>query len=210
MLLSFNCSLNQQVKYYETIVAEELMKRAVFLDRDGTINVEKEYLYQTADFEFIPGAQEAIRLLNQAGIMVVVVTNQSGVARGYYTEDDVENLHRHIAAELEKSGAHVDVWLYCPHHPDGRGSYALPCDCRKPSPGMLQEAARRYDIDLEHSTMIGDKQADIEAGKAVGCRTILVRTGYGSKEEQHIASQTVVCDDLLSAVTSLLIFIDQV
>lgn len=180
------------------------MKRAVFLDRDGTINVEKEYLYLAQDFEFIPGVPEAIRLLNQADVMVVVVTNQSGVARGFYTEDDVENLHRHIARELERAGAHVDVWLYCPHHPSGRGSYALPCDCRKPLPGMLHKAARSYDIELEHSTMIGDKLADIEAGQAAGCRTILVRTGYGTDEEQHAGPHTVVCDDLLSAVKYLL------
>jgi D-glycero-D-manno-heptose 1,7-bisphosphate phosphatase len=176
------------------------MKRAVFLDRDGTINIEKEYLYRSADFEFIPGVPEAIKILNQAAVMVVVVTNQSGVARGYYTEDDVETLHRHIDRELERSGAHVDVWLYCPHHPAGRGSYALPCDCRKPLPGMLKDAARRYDIELLDSTMIGDKLADIEAGLAAGCHTILVRTGYGREEEPNIGPQTIVCDDLLSAV----------
>jgi D-glycero-D-manno-heptose 1,7-bisphosphate phosphatase len=135
--------------------------------------------------------------------MVVVVTNQSGVARGYYAEEDVENLHRHIAHALESSGAHVDAWLYCPHHPDGRGSYALPCSCRKPLPGMLHEAAARYDIDLENSTMIGDKQADIEAGKSAGCRTILVRTGYGAAEERYVGPDTVVCDDILSAVKLL-------
>lgn len=180
------------------------MRRAVFLDRDGTINIEKEYLYLAKDFEFIPGVVEAIQLLNQAGVMVVVVTNQSGVARGYYTEDDVVNLHRHIARELELSGAHIDAWLFCPHHPTGRGSYALQCNCRKPLPGMLQEAAERYDICLEESTMIGDKQADIEAGQAAGCHTILVRTGYGATEEQKFESKTVVCDDLLSAVKYLL------
>jgi D-glycero-D-manno-heptose 1,7-bisphosphate phosphatase len=180
------------------------VKRAVFLDRDGTINVEKGYLYQAKDFEFIPGVPEAVRLLNEAGIMVVAVTNQSGVARGYYSEEDVENLHRHINRELESSGAHVDAWLYCPHHPAGRGSYALPCDCRKPLPGMLHEAARCYGIDLEHSIMIGDKLADIEAGQAAGCRTILVRTGYGADEERYIGPRTDVYDDLLSAVKSLL------
>jgi D-glycero-D-manno-heptose 1,7-bisphosphate phosphatase len=180
------------------------VKRAVFLDRDGTINIEKDYLYQAADFEFVAGAPEAIRLLNQAGLMVVVVTNQSGVARGYYTEEDVEILHRHIASELERADAHVDAWLYCPHHPSGRGSYALPCDCRKPLPGMLKSAARRYDIDLQNSIMIGDKRADIEAGLAAGCRTILVRTGYGAKEEPYVSSNTTVCDDLLAAVKSIL------
>ena len=180
------------------------MKRAVFLDRDGTINVEIEYLYRAEDFEFIQGVPEAVRTLNDAGLMVVVVTNQSGVARGYYTENDVENLHRHIAGELKKYGAHIDAWLYCPHHPSGRGSYALPCDCRKPLPGMLREAAQRYDIDLGQSIMIGDKRADIEAGQAAGCRTILVRTGYGSNEEQYIATGTDVYDNLLSAVKNLL------
>lgn len=180
------------------------MKRAVFLDRDGTINIEKDYLYQVRDFEFIPGAQEAIRLLNQAEILVVVVTNQSGVARGYYTEEDIESLHRHIAAELAHSGAHVDAWLYCPHHPEGRGSYALPCNCRKPLPGMLHDAAARYGIDLEKSAIIGDKRADIEAGQAAGCRTILVRTGYGTKEEEFVGTHTVVCDDVLAAVKYLL------
>lgn len=180
------------------------MRGAAFLDRDGTINVEKEYLYQTKNFEFIPGAIEAIRLLNNAGVLVVVVTNQSGVARGYYSEDDVENLHRYIAAELKLSGAHIDGWVYCPHHPDGRGSYSLPCNCRKPLPGMLHEAARRYKIDLNKSTMIGDKRADIEAGVAAGCNTILVRTGYGAKEEQYVDDQTTVCDDLLLAVKLVL------
>jgi len=179
------------------------MRRAVFLDRDGTINIEKDYLFQVADFEFIPGVVEAVKLLNEAGFMVVVVTNQSGVARGYYTEEDVENLHRHIASELEKSGARADAWIYCPHHPSGRGSYALPCSCRKPLPGMLKEAARRYDIDLEASIMIGDKLADISAGLSAGCRSVLVRTGYGAEEESQVSEGIAVFDDLLLAVKSL-------
>jgi D-glycero-D-manno-heptose 1,7-bisphosphate phosphatase len=136
------------------------MQRAVFIDRDGTINVEKDYLYLIDDFEFIPGASEAIRLLNEAGFLVIIVTNQSGVARGYYTEEDVHQLHRHIDAELALSGARVDAWYYCPHHPSGRGSYSLPCRCRKPLPGMLLEAAKLFDIDLEASIMIGDKMED--------------------------------------------------
>lgn len=180
------------------------MKRAVFLDRDGTINIEKDYLYKIEEFEFVPGAPEAIRLLNQAGYIVVVVTNQSGVARGYYAEDDVEKLHRYIAGKLEAEGARIDAWLYCPHHPGGRGSYALPCNCRKPLPGMLVEAAKRLEINLEDSVMIGDKLADIEAGLAAGCRTLLVRTGYGSHEESKMCSQTEVFDDLLNAARSLL------
>lgn len=179
------------------------MRRAVFLDRDGTINIEKEYLYRIADFEFIPGAVDAIRMLNEAGFLVIVVTNQSGVARGYYSEEDVENLHRHINRELEKSGARVDAWRYCPHHPEGRGSYALPCNCRKPLPGMLKEAIDHYAIDPGTSFMIGDKLADISAGLAAGCRTILVRTGYGADEERRVSCDTFVFDNLLGGVKSL-------
>jgi len=179
------------------------MKRAVFIDRDGTINEEKEYLYRTDEFAFIPGAPQAIRLLNEAGFLVIVVTNQSGVARGYYTEEDVQLLHRHIAAQLEPFGARVDGWYYCPHHPAGRGSYALPCRCRKPLPGMLLEAAGRFAIDLGSSIMIGDKLVDMQAGAAAGCRPILVRTGYGAQEEQRVQAGIEVCDDLLSVAESL-------
>jgi D-glycero-D-manno-heptose 1,7-bisphosphate phosphatase len=179
------------------------MKRAVFIDRDGTINVEKEYLYRTDDFAFISGAPQAIRLLNEAGFLVIVVSNQSGVARGYYTEEDVHLLHHHIASLLEQFGARVDAWFYCPHHPAGRGSYALPCRCRKPLPGMLLEAAGRFVIDLESSIMIGDKLVDVEAGAAAGCRSILVRTGYGSEEEHLCRCGVEVFDDLLSAAESL-------
>ncbi|QEM68110.1 D-glycero-beta-D-manno-heptose 1,7-bisphosphate 7-phosphatase [Geobacter sp. FeAm09] len=185
------------------VLGDGVGRRAVFVDRDGTINVEKDYLYRIEDFEFIPGAPEAIRLLNEAGFLVVVVTNQSGVARGYYTEEDVESLHRHIDAELAKTGARVDAWRYCPHHPAGRGSYSLPCRCRKPLPGMLLDAARRHTIDLAASVMIGDKLADVEAGIAAGCRTILVRSGYGAAEEARVSPGTTVCDDLLAAVLSL-------
>jgi D-glycero-D-manno-heptose 1,7-bisphosphate phosphatase len=186
------------------------MKRAVFLDRDGTLNVEKDYLYRIDEFEFVAGAEEAVRMFNKAGFMVVVVTNQSGVARGYYTEEDVEILHRHIGSELEKCGARVDAWFYCPHHPDGRGSYSLPCKCRKPLPGMLIEAAGRFDIDLDASIMIGDKIADVSAGLAAGCRTVLVRTGYGAEDEQLISGSTLVFDDLLSAARSLACPKDQI
>ena len=186
------------------VLEDNDLKRAVFVDRDGTINVEKEYLYRADDFEFIPGAPQALRLLNEAGFLVVVVTNQSGVARGYYSEQDVGILHRHIETELAKAGARVDGWYYCPHHPSGRGSYSLPCQCRKPLPGMLLEAAQRHNIDLAESVMIGDKLADVEAGIAAGCRTtILVRTGYGAADEGLVPLGTMVCDDLLAGVLSL-------
>jgi D-glycero-D-manno-heptose 1,7-bisphosphate phosphatase len=179
------------------------MKRAVFLDRDGTINQEKGYLFRIEDFEFIPGAPEAIRLLNQAGFLVVVVTNQSGVARGYYGEEDVIVLHRHIDEKLAKCGSRVDAWFYCPHHPDGKGAYAVTCSCRKPLPGMLLDSARMLDIDLKKSVMIGDKRADLEAAIAAGCRPILVRSGYGAEEELAIPAGIPVHDNLLAAALSL-------
>lgn len=174
-------------------------KPAVFLDRDGTINVEKEYLYKAEEFEFTPRAVEAIRILNQAGYLVVVVTNQSGVARGYYTEDDVRSLHQYIEAQLEAGGAHVDGWYYCPHHPSGRAPYNLDCECRKPEPGMLLAATRDLQIDLERSWMIGDKLADVEAGIVAGCRSVLVMTGYGHLERHQLDQETLVCEDLYAA-----------
>ena len=179
------------------------MRRAAFLDRDGTINLEKEYLYRVDEFEFVPGAPEGIRLLNKAGFFVAVVTNQSGVARGYYTEEDVENLHRFISAELAKIGAFVDAWMYCPHYPLGEGKYAVECSCRKPLPGILLEAARKFDIDLSVSVMIGDKLTDMETARAAGCRAALVRSGYGSLEESKLFSGVEVFDDLFNAAVEL-------
>jgi len=172
---------------------------AVFLDRDGTINVEKDYLYRIDEFEFTPGAVEAIRLLNQAGYLVVVVTNQSGVARGYYTEADVKTLHAHINQVLNSQGARVDAWYYCPHHEQGKPPYNLACDCRKPMPGMLRQAAVDHAIDLTRSWMVGDKPADIEAGQAAGCRPVLVMTGYGAETADALPSEVPCYPDLLTA-----------
>jgi D-glycero-D-manno-heptose 1,7-bisphosphate phosphatase len=156
-------------------------QRAVFLDRDGTINVEKDYLYKTEDFEFIPGAQEAIKKLKGAGFLVIVVSNQSGVARGFFDEDAVNQLHQHIQDELIDYGTSIDDFYFCPHHPDkGMGAYKLDCNCRKGKPGMLLQAALEHNLDLQHSFMVGDKLADIEAGKRAGCESLLVLTGYGA------------------------------
>lgn len=174
-------------------------KPAVFLDRDGTINVEKDYLYRVDEFEFTPGAVEAIRLLNQAGYLVVVVTNQSGVGRGYYTEADVEVLHSHIDRVLVSQGAWVDAWYYCPHHEHAKPPYNQACDCRKPLPGMLLQAAADHAIDLTRSWMVGDKPVDIEAGKAAGCRPVLVMTGYGAETADSLPSEVPCYPDLLTA-----------
>jgi len=174
-------------------------KQAVFLDRDGTLNVEKEYLYQPEEFEFTPGAIEAVRLLNRAGYPVVVVTNQSGVARGYYGEQEVVKLHQHIDAVLRAEGAHIDAWYYCPHHPAGNPPYNLLCGCRKPLPGMLQQAAADLGLDLSRSWMVGDKLADIEAGLSAGCKPVLVLTGYGAETREMLPFDLDCCTDLLAA-----------
>jgi len=174
-------------------------KQAVFLDRDGTINVEKDYLYRPEEFEFIPGAAEAIRRLNRAGFLVVVVTNQSGVARGYYTEHEVLQLHRHIEQLLFRADARIDAWYYCPHYPSGQHPYNLDCDCRKPRTGMLEQAARDLGIDLSRSWMVGDKQVDVEAGVAAGCRPLLVLTGYGADASPQVSSMVPRCPDLAAA-----------
>lgn len=181
------------------------MRRAVFLDRDGTINEERDYLWRIEDLSYIEGTAEAISLLKGAGFLVVVVTNQSGIGRGYYSEADLGRLHRQIEDDLRRMGAEVDAWYFCPHHPlHGMGSYGIACDCRKPLPGMLQRASSDLGIDLAASWMIGDKVADVEAGLSAGCRSILVRTGYGAAEAADVPAGVPVVDDLLSAARYLL------
>lgn len=186
----------------------EGLRPAVFIDRDGTINVEKDYLHRIEDFEFIPGVPVAIRKLREAGFQVIVVTNQSGVARGYFDERAVEALHKHLQTLLAVQGARIDAFYHCPHHPfEGVGVYRIDCDCRKGAPGMLLQAAADHEIDLSRSFMIGDKLADIEAGIAAGCCPILVRTGYGARDEPQVATRfpgTKVCSDLTDAVELIL------
>jgi D-glycero-D-manno-heptose 1,7-bisphosphate phosphatase len=155
-------------------------REAVFLDRDGTVIEEVRYLGDPAQVRLIPGAAEAIRRLNDAGVLVVLVTNQSGVARGYFPESRVWDVHARLAELLAERGARIDAYFYCPHHPtEGVGRYRVACECRKPRPGLLLAAARQLDIDLARSWVIGDKPCDAEAGAAAGCRAILVRTGHG-------------------------------
>lgn len=182
------------------------LKRAVFLDRDGTINVEKEYLHRIEDFEFLPGAPQAIRRLNEAGLLVLVVTNQSGIGRGYYSAEEVETLHGHLQSQLNALGARIDGFYLCPHHPtEGVGDYRVACDCRKGEPGLLLRAAEDFGIDLASSWMVGDKVADIEAGTRAGCRPILVLTGYGRRERPALAGGGVaVCEDLMAATDLIL------
>lgn len=179
---------------------------AVFLDRDGTINIEKDYLWRIEDFEFIPGAPEAIRSLNEAGFAVVVVSNQSGVARGYFGIPEVERLHAHMIRELQRQGARIDGVYFCPHHPEqGAGAFRVDCQCRKGRPGMLLQAAHELGLDLAASYMVGDKWADVEAGRSAGCRSLLVRTGHGEAQLRSRAPGDVpVFDSLPEAVDHIL------
>ncbi|MFN2258118.1 MAG: D-glycero-beta-D-manno-heptose 1,7-bisphosphate 7-phosphatase [Desulfuromonadaceae bacterium] len=186
--------------------------RAVFLDRDGTINIEKDYLVDKRDFAFIPGAPEAIRALKRAGFLVVVVTNQSGIARGYFNAAQVERLHTYMQNQLQGYFTHVDAFYMCPHHPSaGNGRFTRACKCRKGEPGLLFEAAQDLNIDLATSYMVGDKVADLEAGLGAGCHPILVRTGYGDKtcEKSTVlkwqeTERIAVCDDLRAAARHII------
>lgn len=180
-----------------------MSRPAVFLDRDGTINVEKEYLYRIEDWEWIPGAIEAIKRINQMGYLAIVVTNQAGVARGYYGESDVVALHRKVDEMLANEGAWIDGYYYCAHHKEY--GEIRDCLCRKPSPGMLFEAKRDFDIDLKKSYMIGDKAIDMQAALNAGVVPIMVMTGYGKVEHAQIRSQVQVERDLLSAVKRICI-----
>jgi len=146
-------------------------KRAVFLDRDGTIARDVPYCRSPDDFECLPTVPEAIKLFNDNGFKVVVITNQSGIARGYFTEETLAQIHIKMKEELAKHGAYVDAIYCCPHHPDEG------CDCRKPKTALFLQAAKDLDIELKHSFMVGDMQMDIDAGKAVGCKMVLVTTG---------------------------------
>lgn len=173
------------------------MTRALFLDRDGTLNVEKSYLWRIADWEWIPGTQAALLAAKAAGWKLIVVTNQSGIARGMYGEAELAALHAHANAEL---GGAIDGFYHCPHHPD----FSADCDCRKPKPGMLLRAAAEHGIDLSQSVMIGDKLLDLHAGDAARVRqSILVRTGYGREFEASIAPHHLVVDDLAAACETL-------
>jgi D-glycero-D-manno-heptose 1,7-bisphosphate phosphatase len=178
--------------------------RAVFLDRDGTINVEKGYVHKREDFEFIQGAPEAIALLRDAGFLIVVVTNQSGVARGYYPLDMVHRLHSYMDEQLAKSGVGVDAYYICPHHPEGvDGDLAKVCECRKPLPGMLMDAAKSLSINLSRSYMIGDKLSDVVAGLRAGCRSVLVGTGCDADELSTISWDVPRYGTLLDAARAI-------
>ena len=169
---------------------------AVFLDRDGTINEEVGYLDCLDKLKIIPAAYEAIRLINLSGMKAIVVTNQAGVARGFFSEEFVRQTHEILQTALQQGKASIDKFYYCPHHPtEGTGIYLHNCNCRKPLPGMLLQAADDLDIELGKSYMIGDTCRDMETAKKAGVKGILVKTGYGREELLDFGSDVVVADN---------------
>ena len=155
-----------------------MVRKAVFFDRDGVLNVDKAYLYKIEELEWIDGAVEAVAYLTRLGYLVFVVTNQSGIARGYYTVAEMETLHRHMAAEIAAGGGKIEKFYYCPHLPNGTvAKYAVDCDCRKPKPGLILQALQEYAIDTEKSFLIGDKKRDVEAAEAAGIKGYLFEQG---------------------------------
>jgi len=177
---------------------------AVFLDRDGTINEEVSFLSRMEQLKLFPQTSEAIRLVNAAGMKAVVVTNQSGIARGYFTEAFVRSVHERINELLRADGAFIDGFYVCPHHPVyGNGIYKQDCGCRKPKPGLLLQAASEMDIDLSRSYMVGDMLKDIEAGKRAGAKGVLVRTGYGVNIVRT-DMPAFIAEDVLEAVQWIL------
>ena len=180
----------------------------MFLDRDGTMIVDVGYLDALDRVEFYPWTVDAIRALNRARLAVVVVTNQSGIARGRFTEAFVEDTHRHIQARLEAGGARVDAYYYCPHHPAGVAEeYARRCGCRKPGRGMIDRAVNDLGLDAAKSFVVGDTWRDVQLGRAVGARALLVRTGCGAAEEirppDGVTADAVV-DNLAAAASWIL------
>ena len=184
------------------------MTPAVFLDRDGTLLEEANYLDRLERLVFFPYSVDAVRLLNRGGYAVVIVTNQSGVGRGMYGEDFVHETHDVIAARLRAGGARVDGFYYCPHHPDATvPTYRKACECRKPAPGMLLRAAADLNLDLSRSFAVGDKWTDVAVGQTTGVPGILVRTGYGRASESSPVpglQAAAVVDNLVGAVAWIL------
>jgi D-glycero-D-manno-heptose 1,7-bisphosphate phosphatase len=193
----------------ESITGKSQTRKAVFIDRDGTLNEDIGYVSRPEELALYPWSAEAVRLINQSGLLAVVITNQSGIARGMYTEEILAEIHSRMIRELALQGARVDAVYYCPHHPEiGSRRYRLECECRKPQPGLLNAAARDHDIDLARSFVIGDKASDIKLAERTGARAALVLTGFGRETLAHPerwpCTPDVVAENVLEAVRRIL------
>jgi len=184
-----------------------MMRPAVFLDRDGTINEQMGYINHISRFHLLPRAAAAIRLLNEAAIPVVVVTNQSGLARGYFPKELLDEVHALMHRQLAEAGARVDGIYICPHYPEAKlAEYRVQCDCRKPRPGLFTRAAAELDLDLRRSYVVGDRWSDLKAAARCQATGILVLTGYGRGDQTYIGpSQEIqprlVAEDLWEAAS---------
>jgi len=182
-----------------------MKNKAVFLDRDGTINEEMGYINHISRFRVFPFVAEALKILQDCGYKLIIVTNQSGVARGYFNETLVQEVHRHLGEQMLAAGVKIDAVYYCPHHPsEGSAEYRRNCTCRKPNTGMIDRAVADFDIDLSRSFMIGDRFKDVQFARKVGLKAIMVLTGYGKGEytfqrERWEAQPDYVCENLLDA-----------
>jgi len=185
---------------------QQTNKRTVFLDRDGTIIVDKKYMHKIEDLEFIPGAIEAVKKLNQAGYLVVVITSQSGIGQGYFSEDAYHKFNQHFLDKLAKDGAKVASVHYCPHHPTkAKGEYLKDCECRKPKAGMILAAKKLHNLeDLSNCWAIGDKTSDAKMGENAGCKSIIVQTGKGGLDGECQINPAYRAKDLLEAIQFIL------
>jgi len=178
-----------------------MSKRAVFLDRDGTININVNYLDSPDNFKMYKGVAEGIKLLNENNFLIIVITNQSGIARGFFSKKTLENIHKKMIEELKEKGAKVDAIYYCPHHPDDN------CDCRKPRTGLLKKAVENFDISTVSSYFIGDRMLDVEAGYKIGCKTILVpedKEKVKKEMKEYKIEPDYICDNFYSGVLWIL------
>lgn len=181
---------------------------AVFLDRDGTLNEEVQYIRTPDELHLIPGAGEAVRKLNDRGLVTCVISNQSGVARGYLSEQDLASVHARLEQDLGRSKASIDRIYYCPHHPtEGVAPYNIVCDCRKPKTGMLERGAAEFGIDLGHSFVVGDSTVDMQAGNSANAKTILVLTGYGATAREECAGNNIRVDHVAPTIVEAIDFV---
>ena len=181
-------------------------QEAAFLDRDGTITIDSHFPHRIAELEFLPRSIQAIRVLAPLPIHIIVVSNQAGIALGLFRTVDMTAYNAELRRRIEASGGRIDAFYYCPHRePKHLEPGEKPCECAKPAPGMLLEAARDFHLDLKRSVMIGDKLSDVAAGWAAGCKTILVRTGKGGMENDELITATpdLVVTDLFDAVSDI-------
>ncbi|MGH9882028.1 MAG: D-glycero-alpha-D-manno-heptose-1,7-bisphosphate 7-phosphatase [Pyrinomonadaceae bacterium] len=187
-----------------------MKRRAVFIDRDGTISDEVGYVNHPSRFRVFPYSAAAIKLLNDNCWLAIVITNQAGVARGYFAEDMIHAVHDSLKESLESEGARLDAIYYCAHHPSvGEPPYRLDCDCRKPKPGLIRRAAEDFSIDLEQSWMVGDRYSDVELARNAGVKSAFVMSGYGRGEWEHQRASwkqqpDLVAEHLLGAVKSII------